>query len=190
MSDRGYGMFMHTSAPVTCDFGQSYIGANKLFMADEMMDIFVFFGEPKEILSAYTQITGRPEMPPLWSFGTWMSRITYFSEKKAAKSQKNSARTRFHPTLFISTPDGSEQTGNAIINLPKTGLTIRKACLQTSRKTDSILLSGSSPISPPKQIFPGACGKRSVREEWTWNAPIRRCGARLHKSGDCEMVSG
>lgn len=47
MSDRGYGMFMHTSAPVTCDFGQSYIGANKLFMADEMMDIFVFFGEPK-----------------------------------------------------------------------------------------------------------------------------------------------
>lgn len=82
MSNRGYGMFMHTSAPVTCDFGQSYIGANKLFMADEMMDIFIFFGEPKDILSAYTEITGRPEMPPLWSFGTWMSRITYFSEKE------------------------------------------------------------------------------------------------------------
>ena len=29
MSNRGYGMFMHTSAPVTCDFGATYIGLNK-----------------------------------------------------------------------------------------------------------------------------------------------------------------
>ena len=79
-SNRGYGMFMHTSAPVTADFGQSYIGANKLFMADEQMDIFIFLGEPKDILGEYTALVGRPEMPPLWSFGTWMSRITYFSE--------------------------------------------------------------------------------------------------------------
>ena len=28
MSNRGYGMFMHTSAPVTCDFGATYIGLN------------------------------------------------------------------------------------------------------------------------------------------------------------------
>ncbi len=79
-SNRGYGIFMHTSAPVTCDFGQSYIGATKLFMADETMDFFVFFGSPKEILGEYTALVGRPEMPPLWSFGTWVSRITYFSE--------------------------------------------------------------------------------------------------------------
>lgn len=79
-SNKGYGIFMHTSAPVTCDFGQSYIGANKLFMADEEMDFFIFFGEPKDILSEYTALVGRPEMPPLWSFGTWQSRITYFSQ--------------------------------------------------------------------------------------------------------------
>lgn len=88
MSDRGYGMFLHTSAPVTCDFGQSYIGANKLFMADEVMDIFIFLGKPKDILSAYTSLTGRPEMPPLWSFGTWMSRITYFSEAEGREVAK------------------------------------------------------------------------------------------------------
>ena len=45
-SNRGYGIFMHTSAPVTCDFGASYIGAGRLFMADEQLDLFVFFGEP------------------------------------------------------------------------------------------------------------------------------------------------
>lgn len=91
MSDRGYGMFIHTSAPVTCDFGNSYIGATKLFMADEVMDIFVFLGSPKEILTEYTALTGRPDMPPLWSFGTWMSRITYFSE---AECREVAARLR------------------------------------------------------------------------------------------------
>ena len=81
-SNRGYGIFMHTSAPVTCDFGASYIGADRLFMADEQMDFFVFFGEPKDILYEYTEITGKSPLPPLWSFGTWMSRITYFSQKE------------------------------------------------------------------------------------------------------------
>ena len=79
-SNRGYGIFMHTSAPVTADFGASYIGAQRLFMADEQIDLFVFFGSPKDILDEYTNITGKSPMPPLWSFGTWMSRITYFSQ--------------------------------------------------------------------------------------------------------------
>lgn len=93
MSNRGYGMFIHTSAPVTCDFGATYIGLNKMFMGDENLDLFVFFGEPKDILDEYTDLVGKPGMPPLWSFGTWMSRITYFSEKEgydvAANIRKN-----------------------------------------------------------------------------------------------------
>lgn len=92
MSNRGYGMFMHTSAPVTCDFGATYIGLNKMFMGDENLDLFVFFGEPKDILDEYTDLVGKPGMPPL-CFGTWMSRITYFSEKEgydvAANIRKN-----------------------------------------------------------------------------------------------------
>lgn len=92
-SNRGYGIFMHTSAPVTCDFGQTHAPAMKLFMEDEMMDYFFFFGTPKEILDAYTDVTGKAAMPPTWSFGTWMSRITYFSQEEgydiAANLRKN-----------------------------------------------------------------------------------------------------
>lgn len=81
-SNRGYGIFMHTSAPSTVDFGASYIGAQRLFMADETMDFFIFFGEPKDILDEYTGVTGKSPMLPLWTFGTWMSRISYFSQKE------------------------------------------------------------------------------------------------------------
>jgi alpha-D-xyloside xylohydrolase len=82
MSSRGYGMFMHTSSPVTCDFGKYFSGVTSLMIGDEELDLFIFFGEPKEILDEYTNLTGKAPMPPLWSFGFWMSRITYFSEQE------------------------------------------------------------------------------------------------------------
>ncbi|HSV27388.1 MAG TPA: TIM-barrel domain-containing protein, partial [Sedimentisphaerales bacterium] len=82
MSSRGCGMFMHTSSPITCDFGKNYSGAASLMIGDDALDLFVFFGSPKEMLDEYTALTGKPAMPPLWSFGLWMSRITYHSEEQ------------------------------------------------------------------------------------------------------------
>ncbi|OCT15486.1 alpha-xylosidase [Paenibacillus pectinilyticus] len=93
MSDKGYGMFVHTSAPLTFDFGNTYDSTNTIFLGDEEMDLFLFLGSPKEILSEYTALTGRSPVPPLWSFGLWMSRITYKSEEEvrevAAKLQEH-----------------------------------------------------------------------------------------------------
>ena len=93
MSSRGYGMFLHTSSPITCDFGNSFNGVNSLMIGDDALDLFVFFGSPKEILDEYTKLTGKSPMPPLWSFGLWMSRCTYSSEKQvrevAARLREN-----------------------------------------------------------------------------------------------------
>ncbi len=80
LSSRGYGMFVHTSAPVAFDFGKTFDQHNTIYTGDEDLDLFVFLGEPKDILSEYTRLTGRSPVPPLWSFGFWMSRITYKSE--------------------------------------------------------------------------------------------------------------
>ena len=80
LSSNGYGMFVHTSAPLTFDFGKYYDAHNVIYSGDENLDLFIFLGEPKDILSEYTALTGRSPVPPLWSFGFWMSRITYNSE--------------------------------------------------------------------------------------------------------------
>lgn len=80
MSSNGYGMFPHTSTPVTLDIGQTFDNSNVLYVGEEALDLFIFLGNPKEILSEYTALTGRSPVPPLWSFGFWMSRITYKSE--------------------------------------------------------------------------------------------------------------
>jgi alpha-D-xyloside xylohydrolase len=93
MSSRGYGMFMHTSTPITCDFGKYFNGVSSLMIGDDELDLFVFLGEPKDVLNEYTNLTGKAAMPPLWSFGFWMSRITYVSEQDgrdvAAKLRAN-----------------------------------------------------------------------------------------------------
>lgn len=77
ISSRGYGMFVHTSAPVTLDIGHGYDGAQTVFVGDDCLDVFFFLGSPRDILDDYTRLTGRSPVPPLWSFGLWMSRITY-----------------------------------------------------------------------------------------------------------------
>jgi alpha-D-xyloside xylohydrolase len=62
------------------DFGVDFQGTSQLLVGDDELDLFVFLGAPKDVLDEYTEVTGKAAMPPLWSFGLWMSRITYFSE--------------------------------------------------------------------------------------------------------------
>jgi len=93
LSNRGYAMFMHTSSPITCDFGATDAGRNALTIGDDELDLFIFLGNPKEVIGAYTELTGRAAMPPLWSFGLWMSRITYKAE---AEVRAVAAKLREH----------------------------------------------------------------------------------------------
>ena len=43
-------MFVHTSTPVTFDFGQDFDQSNVIYTGDEELDLFVFLGTPKQVL--------------------------------------------------------------------------------------------------------------------------------------------
>lgn len=94
MSSAGYGMFVHGTTPMALDFGRTYDSSTVLFTGDDELDLFVFAGEPKEILSQYTALTGRSPVPPTWSFGLWMSRISYFSQKEAMDAARGLRKHR------------------------------------------------------------------------------------------------
>ena len=149
-SNRGYGVFMHTSAPVTADFGASYIGAQRLFMADEQVDLFVFFGSPKDILNEYTDITGKSPMLPLWSFGTWMSRITYFSQKEGLEIARQLRAHRI-PSDVIHFDTGWS-TGSVTISLPRTASRTPRRCCGNWPTTASTPACGSCLTSPPRTV--------------------------------------
>jgi alpha-D-xyloside xylohydrolase len=107
-SSRGYGMFVHASAPLTLDLGGSYDGANTIYLGDDVLDLFFFFGSPKEILSEYTAITGRAPVPPLWSFGLWMGRESYSSEKEVRDVAKKLREHRIPSDVIHLDTDWTE----------------------------------------------------------------------------------
>ena len=106
MSSRGYGMFVHTSAPLTLDLGGSYGEAAVIYLGDDELDLFFFFGSPKEVLSEYTALTGRAPTPPLWTFGLWMGRETYSSEDGQGRREEAARAPNSPPTSSTSTPVG------------------------------------------------------------------------------------
>ena len=84
MSSRGVGVYVNTSNPVRCDVGSLDHTAVGVVVEDaELLDVWLIHGpEPAAILPRYTAVSGAPAVPPLWSFGLWMSRITYRTQEE------------------------------------------------------------------------------------------------------------
>lgn len=80
LSSRMYGVFYHTTAHSKLSLAGVSTRSVE-FMSDQaLIDAFIIGGDMvEEILRGYRDLTGYPSMPPLWSFGIWMSRMTYFS---------------------------------------------------------------------------------------------------------------
>ena len=80
MSSRMYGCFYHTSDYCKLSLADHSTRSVQFLCDRATLDVFLIGGQtPEEILRGYRMLTGFPQMPPLWSFGIWMSRMTYFS---------------------------------------------------------------------------------------------------------------
>jgi len=78
ISSQGYGLYLDTSRYTTYDLAASApdrwsFSARMEGRGDASLDCYLFVGTPKEILGAFTALTGRPALPPKWAFGPWMS---------------------------------------------------------------------------------------------------------------------
>jgi len=80
LSSENYGLFLHTTSFAKFSLADHSTRSAQVLVEEPVVDFFLIGGDtPEEILFGYRQLTGFPTMPPLWSFGTWMSRMTYFS---------------------------------------------------------------------------------------------------------------
>ena len=80
VSSRMYGTFYHTTAHSKLSLAGHSTRSVQFLSEQPMLDAFLIGGDSlEEIIRGYRDLTGYPSMPPLWSFGVWMSRMTYFS---------------------------------------------------------------------------------------------------------------
>lgn len=79
VSTRGYGLFVNTSNAIRYRVGDLEHTALSAIIDDaNLFDCYLIYGPTiQEILPRYTAVTGRPAVPPKWSFGLWMGRISY-----------------------------------------------------------------------------------------------------------------
>ncbi len=74
MTNRGWGVLVNHAGRVEFEIGSEKTSKAQFSVPGEGMEYFVFDGPtPKEVLTRYTGLTGRPALPPLWSFGLWLS---------------------------------------------------------------------------------------------------------------------
>ncbi len=74
LTNAGYGVFVNHPGLVSFEVGSEDVSRVQFSVEGQSMQYFVIHGPtPKEILARYTALTGRPALPPAWSFGLWLS---------------------------------------------------------------------------------------------------------------------
>jgi alpha-D-xyloside xylohydrolase len=74
LSSRGYGVLVNTPGAVSYEVGSEVVSRVQFSVPGQVLTYLVINGPtPREVLRRYTALTGRPALPPAWSFGLWLS---------------------------------------------------------------------------------------------------------------------
>ena len=82
VSTMGWGVYFNHSCAMTAWVGSLSACDVQVAADDGFLDYTVFAGSIAEVIGQYTQLTGRPEVPPAWTFGFWQSKISYSSAEE------------------------------------------------------------------------------------------------------------
>lgn len=84
VSNKGYGVFVNQTENVSFEIGSGSVAKTQFSVAGESLDYFVINGPTmKDVLTRYTDLTGKPGLPADWTFGLWLSTsfLTSYDEK-------------------------------------------------------------------------------------------------------------
>lgn len=84
ITNKGYGVFVNHTGRVSFEVASERVSKVQFSVPGESLEYYVIYGpSPKAILEKYTSLTGKPSLPPAWSFGLWLttSFTTSYDEK-------------------------------------------------------------------------------------------------------------
>ncbi|MBW7473718.1 alpha-xylosidase [Paenibacillus oenotherae] len=74
LSSEGYGVFVNHPERVSFEIASENVSKVQFSVPGEYLEYFIVGGRtPKEVLANYTALTGKPALPPAWSFGLWLT---------------------------------------------------------------------------------------------------------------------
>jgi len=105
VSSRGFGLFFNTTRTVRHDVANPSLSTLSYVATVEgaVLDVFLIDGpDPKTVLARYADLTGHATVPPLWSFGLWVSRF-YFETWETLEAACEGMRERGIPADVVNT---------------------------------------------------------------------------------------
>ena len=74
LSSQGYGVLVNNPGLVSYEIASHHVTRTQFSVEGHSLDYYLFGGPtPKAALEQYTALSGRPALPPEWSFGLWLS---------------------------------------------------------------------------------------------------------------------
>lgn len=74
LSNKGYGVLVDHSEKVSFEICSERVSRVEISVPGEELRYAVIYGKtPEKVLERYTAYTGRPALPPAWSFGLWLT---------------------------------------------------------------------------------------------------------------------
>lgn len=74
LSSAGYGVFVNHPERVSFEIGSEVVSKVGFSVPGEHLEYFIVGGKTlKDVLDNYTKLTGKPALPPAWSFGLWLT---------------------------------------------------------------------------------------------------------------------
>ncbi len=103
MTNRGYGIFVENPGDVSFEVASEKVERVQFSHPGEELTYCIIYGDtPKAILERYTALTGRPALPPAWSFGLWLttSFTTSYDEQTVTKLIDGMAQYKIPLNVF------------------------------------------------------------------------------------------
>lgn len=74
LSNKGYGVLLDNESDAAYEIGSEKVERIQMSVEGEGLDYYLINGgTPKGTIVKYTELTGKPALPPAWSFGLWLT---------------------------------------------------------------------------------------------------------------------
>ena len=74
ITNKGYGVFVNHPEQVSFEVASENVSKVQFSVPGEMLEYYIIGGATlKDVLANYTALTGKPALPPAWSFGLWLT---------------------------------------------------------------------------------------------------------------------
>ena len=74
ITNKGYGVLVDNEGDVSFEIASEKVERVQFSVEGERLDYYVINGKtPKGTIEKYTELAGKPALPPAWSFGLWLT---------------------------------------------------------------------------------------------------------------------